>query len=112
MHVTDSILLSPHPAEDMDDLLNATLAKAEGSIATGLHDRRRPGRLDQISPALIPLLREFAQFVDDPDFDADPLTPARGIFRGIFVGLLLSVPLWSLIGLGVWFVRSTHRGRG
>jgi hypothetical protein len=51
MHViTDRILLSPHPAEDMDDLLNVTLAKADASIATGVHDRRRPARLEQVSP--------------------------------------------------------------
>jgi hypothetical protein len=35
---------------------------------------------------------------NDPDIYTDPVVPARGII----IGLLLSGPLWSLIGLGVW----------
>jgi hypothetical protein len=57
-------------------------------------DRRRPGRLKQISTDLIPLLRtEAAQYVDP----ADSLAPARGIAGG----LLLSALLWALVGLAV-----------
>ena len=62
-------------------------------------DRRRPGRVEQVSPAIIPLLRDPARCVDT-DQDTDPLAPARGV---VF-GLLLSVALWALIGLGVWLI--------
>lgn len=69
-------------------------------------DRRRPGRPDQASPHLIPLMR--TQDMDDPiipDLWEDPpfedaLEPARGIATG----LLLSVPIWTAIGWVVWAV--------
>ena len=66
-------------------------------------DRRRPGRPDQASPHLIPLLRtaeiEAAApgIGDEPPFE-DALAPAKGIA----VGLLLSVPVWAVIGGIVW----------
>jgi hypothetical protein len=83
-----------HPA------LNAAPAKT-GAIATPsvAQDRRRPGRAEQVSSALIPLLREPAHGFDTHlNIDTDPLAPARAIL----VGSLVSVPLWTLIGLGVW----------
>jgi hypothetical protein len=46
-------------------------------------------------------VRGAAQSADTESFlDADPLAPARGIM----VALLLSVPLWALIGLALWFI--------
>ncbi len=73
-----------------------TTARAEAALSPLrqlVQDRRRPGRVAQVSPALIPLLRDPAHYVD-----TDPLTPARGVM----VALLVSVPLWTLIGLAVW----------
>ena len=102
MHaITDSVLPTPHSV-DIDDPLNVTPVKADASVAnpSSVRDRRRPGRLEQVSPALIPLLREPTRYVDDPGFDSDLLAPARGVL----VGLLISVPLWALIGLGIWLV--------
>ena len=73
--------------------------------------RRRPGRRDDVHPALIPLLRGTVSLKGDgePDIIADapmaaesmdlqkdPLAPARGI---IF-GLALSVPIWAVLILG------------
>jgi hypothetical protein len=77
-------------AELADPLIASRAAKAGESFtdALGAPDRRRPGRLDQISADLIPLLRtETAQYVDA----SDALDPARGIA----VGLLLSALLWA-----------------
>jgi hypothetical protein len=80
----------------------ANLPKAEADAGTTLSDvpdRRRPGRVEHISPTLIPLLREPAQFVDtELDTEADTLVAARGIA----VAVLLSVPLWGLVGLVAW----------
>jgi hypothetical protein len=48
------------------------------------------------------LSRSSGQFVDTALFsDTDALAPARGVL----VGLLLSVCLWFVIGLGLWFSR-------
>jgi hypothetical protein len=72
-----------------------------------VQDRRRPGRPDQVSSALIPLLRDPTPsddtsplFDDTLSDDDDELAP----MRGIAVATLLSVPLWFLIGLGGWLI--------
>ena len=63
---------------------------------TAARDRRRPGRVERVSPELIPLLRKEQRDaipVNDPPVEAegeDQLSAARGIL----VGLGLSVPLW------------------
>ncbi len=73
-------------------------------------DRRRPGRNNQVSPPLIPLLRHPAApdipvlrpgKVDAPA-SRDDLAPVRGIA----FSLALSVLLWIWIaGMIVWAVR-------
>ena len=97
------------PADPIDPLLNTEPAKAGASTADApaVPDQRRPGRLDRVSPALIPLLRDPAQCLDAASSvgtasydDSDPRAPARGIV----VALFLSVPLWALFGLGIWFI--------
>ena len=35
-----------------------------------------------------------------PDDDTDDLAAARGIVAG----LLLSIPVWAIIGLGIWYI--------
>ena len=76
-------------------------APAASAAPTG---RRRPGRPDQVSPNLVPLLRTSPMIEAVPAFEGadgpadDALTPARGIA----VGLVLSVPLWAMIGGVVW----------
>lgn len=77
------------------------------AIAAAPKDRRRPGRPDQVSANLVPLLRASPMIeaaaaferADGPGIE-DALTPARGIA----VGLVLSVPLWAVIGGVVWAV--------
>ena len=97
------------PVNLIDPPLNTEPAKVGAFVAdvAAVPDQRRPGRLDRVSPALIPLLRDPAQCVDAVSCvgtasceDTDPRAPARGIV----VGLLLSVPLWALFGLGIWFI--------
>lgn len=61
--------------------------------------RRRPGRNEQVSPHLIPLLRNPAT-VDIPaplpvEIDPLPLGQDRAFIKGILVALALSVPLWA-----------------
>jgi hypothetical protein len=73
--------------------------------------RRRPGRRDDVHPALIPLLRGTVSPNSDAEADIiadaplaaesmeaekDGLAPARGIIFGI----ALSVPIWAVLILG------------
>jgi hypothetical protein len=98
-----------HPcrmAELSGPLLKAAPATAGESVtnASALPDQRRLGRLEQVSPTLIPLLRGTAQDVDtDPDIDH---TTNLAAARGIAVAACLSVPLWALIGLAGWLIWS------
>jgi hypothetical protein len=64
-------------------------------------DRRRPGRVENVSPVLIPILRSA-----DPEasleFDEVDQTAA---LRGLGFGLLLSAPIWVVIAyVGTWFL--------
>lgn len=77
-------------------------APAASAAPTG----RLMGRPGQISPNLVPLPRMSPMIEAVPAFEGadepvdDALTPARGIA----VGLVLSVPLWAVIGGVVWAV--------
>jgi hypothetical protein len=98
--IIDSAPATQPPAEIdglIDCFLEAASSKAGASVAAPsfIPDQRRAGRLEHVSPALIPLLRNPGQYVDADD--SDPLAPTRGIA----VALLLSVFIWALIGLGV-----------
>ncbi len=73
-----------------------------------IKSRRRPGRNDQASPHLIPLLRSPAT-ADIPmppfgELDTPPLGDDLAPVRGIIFGLALSVPLWAGIAGVVWAV--------
>lgn len=81
---------------------------ASWSTSAGVDDRRRPNRLDQVSPNLISLLRGSASaeapalLFDDVDalrLDED-LAPARGLA----IGLMLAAPAWAIIGTLIWAV--------
>jgi hypothetical protein len=68
-------------------------------------ERRRPGRLENVSPELIPILRsnrplpEFPGQPDVPDH-TDDLSSARGVL----VGMAISIPIWCLIGAAAWWI--------
>jgi len=65
-------------------------------------DRRRPGRPETVSSALLPLLRgqveEPPQTEPLPDVDPDD---SRAL-KGITVGVIISTGLWALIGGVAW----------
>ncbi len=68
-------------------------------------DRRRPGRLDEVSPALIPILRtgEHPPVLDETVEYGEPDQIAGA--RGVFFGVVLSAPLWVGIAyLGRWLL--------
>jgi hypothetical protein len=84
----------------LDDTPKADLAETVAVAAPSVvQDRRRAGRVQQVSPTLIPLLRDSDLCVDiDLDEDSNPLGPARGVM----VACLVSVPFWGLIAIGCW----------
>ncbi len=61
-------------------------------------DRRRPGRIEDVSPELIPLMRHPDELEPDRD-DLRPMT-------GVLVAVALSVPVWAGIALFIrWLIR-------
>ncbi|HEX3573810.1 MAG TPA: hypothetical protein VHU42_04340 [Rhodopila sp.] len=92
--------------------MSDSITPAENGTTTADADvgfsRRRPGRIENVHPALIPLLRGKAgiHFADESPFIADApvehasmeqqkdaLAPARGILFGI----ALSIPIWAVL---------------
>jgi len=87
-------------------------AQAIGPIAPSnavasivLEDRRRPNRSSRVSPHLISLLRRStAPNTPTPlldDVDVSPSGSELAIARGLGLGLVLSVPIWTIIGLAI-----------
>ena len=87
----------------IDRSMEVAPAEASTPVATP-SDRRRPGRLEQVNPTLVPLLRGAARTVDI-DLDIDYTAPLDAA-RAIAVGLCLAAPLWALIGLAGWLIWS------
>jgi hypothetical protein len=90
--------------------------ESEPEVSTTLRDKRRPGRREDVSPHLIPLLRGNGAPVPDAlpeiaETDAQPadvfvepdrrttLAAARGVFLGVGLGSLI----WGCIGAGFWY---------
>jgi hypothetical protein len=99
MHVITDSVAAPRFANTPE------VAPAEASTPVGTpSDRRRPGRLEQVSPTLVPLFRGAAQNVHI-DLDIDYTAPLAAA-RGIALGTCLAVPLWALIGVAGWLIWS------
>jgi hypothetical protein len=78
---------------------------APGLIQEATADRRRAGRGETVSPDLIPLLRNAASIEIPPDDvpAGDRIRDDRGPATGIAMGLLLAIPFWCVIFLGIWW---------
>jgi hypothetical protein len=71
-------------------------------------ERRRPERLDHVSPDLIPLLRGEVTPGQPLIYETDRLY-GRGDLKpvfGIAVGLFLNLPLWVYISFAAWAILS------
>ena len=86
------------------------LLRASEQVPTAVEvkSRRRPGRDNQVSLHLIPLLRNAAtmDIPAPPPGVADPSAPEDdfAFAKGISFGLVLSAPLWAIIGAVAWMV--------
>ena len=74
-------------------------------------DRRRPGRMENVSPHLIGLLRADHGAANPEAFDSDSLDEPAGIeedrgdlapARGIIAACLLGALAWAAIVAGIW----------
>ena len=92
----------------LKELLPAAEQGPAPSVSTALKTRRRPGRRDQVSPDLVPLLRSpTTADICDPlpgKMDAGFVEDNLASVKGIVFALLLSVPLWAGIVFAVWLV--------
>lgn len=78
---------------------------ASNAASVAAENRRRPNRLNRVSPHLISLLRRSTAPNTPASLPDDMDVPASGkelaIARGFGLGLLLSVPIWTIIGLAI-----------
>ena len=74
-------------------------------LTTLVADRRRPGRIKNANPELIPILRgDGAPLPPEKSFESDDDDQLSGA-RGVVVGIALSAPLWLGIAyLGRWLL--------
>jgi hypothetical protein len=78
------------------------MERDDTDLVSALHNRRRPRRIDDVSPELIPLLRgpsdtdvkDIKESVDE----SDDLSAARGVIWWV----LLLVIVWGAIALLAW----------
>jgi hypothetical protein len=108
----DALSVSPKPWPPLaGGPRDKAVAGEDGAIATAapaLVERRRPGRVNYDNPALIELLRARAgdgtehKLIAGPIDDAESdLTPAKGLLIGVVLGL----SVWSASGLFFWLMR-------
>jgi hypothetical protein len=72
--------------------------KTENALPGARADRRRPGRIEHISPALIPLVRGIAA---PPEPLIEQAEPDLAAATGILVAVLISLPIWTLV---IWLI--------
>ena len=92
----------------LKELLPAAEHVSTVSASDAVETRRRPGRLKNVSPDLVPLLRSPATAdirgpslgEADAQFREDSLAPVKGIMFAV----ALSVPLWAGISALAWVV--------
>jgi hypothetical protein len=89
----------------MAEVTDLSVGVLPTAMPAAVGDRRRPGRLDGINQALLPLLREpqpgdtehvgkgHAHSDFAPADTPDALAPARGLLAAV----VISVPLWLIV---------------
>lgn len=95
--------------QEAQPVLNEISPAATTPIGTAVPDRRRSGRSIQVSPYLIPLLRDTANAEIVPASpaltDASDLAGDLAPIVGIIVSAGLSLTLWTiLIRVGLWIL--------
>lgn len=99
----------------MADVKNPETSLSKQSTVLDSDERRRPGRVNSVSPTLVSLLRrplpdspEAVSLIDDDGLEDAPSAAADqnrrhdlAAAQGVLVGLVLSLPLWALIILAV-----------
>lgn len=89
----------------VQDSAEAAAPVSPSNAVVTVEDRRRPNRLNRVSPHLISLLRRSTAPITPTPLLDDVDVPASGrelaMARGFGLGVVLSVPIWTLIGLAI-----------
>lgn len=72
---------------------------SDAQAVAAAKDRRRPGRLDDVNPELIPILRGAEPVIEFEEVDQ------TAALRGLVAGVLFSAPIWVAIAyFGSWLL--------
>jgi len=89
----------------MAEVTDMSVGVLSAATQPAVDDRRRPGRLDGINQALLPLLREPHPGDAEPigkgrtysDVTAAETTDDLAPVRGLLAAVVISVPLWLIV---------------
>jgi hypothetical protein len=92
---------------------NGAVPRLTADDADILPSRRRPDRVNDLHPSLIPLLRgSFGPTGGDPDrvvsevltmpANVEVIVDDLAAARGIVLGAALCAPIWTLLSLGIY----------
>jgi len=79
-------------------------SKAVRSSSTPPHDRRRPGRINNLYPTLVSLFRHPVVVIDAEQDEGD-LRPTLGIATAVFVGLFVWIPVMIALSLAFLWLK-------
>ena len=100
------IQLGTSDAEQKTQSVEGRLQDEDHDLPRVYEDRRRPGRRDHVNPNLVLLLRGEAApplLASDRLVLPDGQEHALPLF-GIAVSVLMSIPLWGVLGLLAWTI--------
>lgn len=80
------------------------IEEESGLDADTATDRRRPGRRNDVSPNLIPLLRRAARERFSLPWITEDHPDQLSAARGLLIAMLIGAVVWFLIGLVIWAV--------
>ena len=76
-----------------------SVLELDAATRSEVAERRRPGRLDHVSPELVPLLRGESAFVADAPVQFGEPDQLGGA-RGLTLAVAISAALWAVIAYG------------
>ena len=88
-------------------LAGADAASLSSALLPADIERRRPGRVENVNPHMIPLLRDTAT-VDIAENHVDirrhfPHEDGLTAVKGIVFAVAVCIPFWALLGTLIWF---------
>ncbi len=98
--------IEPSASDQRVQALRDRFQAEDDHLQREINERRRPGRVNNVSLLLVPLLRGKA--VPDPlvsdEGDSLHRPEHTTLVFGIVVSLVISIPLWGVVGLVAWAI--------